>query len=339
MRKMVTLVSALVVGTFCFEGGAFAQPNEANKITAAQALYDEAVAAMDAKDYAKACPKLVEAVRLVPEGIGAKLTLAECFEASGKWASAWSQYAVAASMAERAGQKERAANASAKANELKGKLAHVTIEVPRAVSVIPKVTITRGDVQVGEGQWFTPLPLDVGTYELVVTAPGYKSWTRQIKIAKDGESVKIRVEAPPIDQSEKAAEERKQAAKIVYVPQAATRPWQRPLGFALIGMGGASLLAGGILGGLAIQTNAEANDGPCDADDVCTYEGIDLRKDAVALGNGSTAAFVVGGALALGGVVLVATSQAKGKETKALPDGLAATIEVVPAGLRIRGKF
>lgn len=339
MRKLVTLAGAVIVGTVCLVQNARAQSNDSDKVAAAQALYDEAVVAMDAKDYAKACPKLAEAVRLVPEGIGAKLTLAECFEASGKLASAWSQYAVAASMADRAGQKERAASASARANDLKGKLAYLTIEVPRTVSAIPKVSITRGDVQVGEGQWFTPLPIDVGTYEIVVTAPGYKQWMQQIVIAKDGESAKIRVEAPPIDQSEKAAEERKQAAKIVFVEQAAKRPWQKPLGFALIGVGGASLVAGAVVGVLAIQKNSEANDGPCNAKDICTYAGVDLRHNAVALGNGSTIAVVVGGTLALGGVVLVATSQAKGKENNVLPSGLAATIEVVPSGLRLRGTF
>lgn len=42
--------------------------------------------------------------RLVPEGLGAKLTLAECYESQGKLASAWTQYTVVESMAARTGQ-------------------------------------------------------------------------------------------------------------------------------------------------------------------------------------------------------------------------------------------
>jgi len=334
-RFVAVLGAALFVAP-----AARAQSSDAEKIAAAQALYDEAVALMDAKDFPRACPKLEEAARLVPEGIGAKLTLAECYEETGKLASAWSQYSISASMAERAGQKERAKQAASKAEALKGRLARLTIEVPDAVRAIPKLTITRGGSVVGEAQWGTSLPVDVGSHEIVVTAPGYKAWSRKVEVAKDGDTVTARVEAPAIDQNEEAAEERRRAASTVVIQNMAPeRPWQRPLGVAVMSVGAAGLVVGGVLGGLAIRKNNESNEsGLCDAEDYCKKAGLALRSEAVGLGNGSTAALVVSGVALLGGVALFATAPAsKGKEDKGLPAGLG--LEVAPGAIRVRGSF
>lgn len=316
-----------------------AQQNAQDKVAAAQALYDDAVAAMDAKDYPQACMKLEEAVRLVPEGIGAKLTLAECYEAMNKLASAWSQYAIAKSMAERAGQTQRAARAEAKAIALAGQLAKLTIDVPASVRAIPNLTITRRGVPVGEAQWGAAVPVDVGGHEIVVTAPGYKKWTRQVTVANNGDKIVIEVAAPAIEERKKVDELDGVGPTLIVRDIAAERPWQKPLGFAIMGVGAAGLALGGVLGGLAIQKNNAANDGLCDANDFCNREGLSLRSDAVKLGNGSTAALAVGGAVLLGGVIIVATSPGKGREQKGLPPGIAANIEWTAGGVRVRGTF
>jgi len=68
MLKLARIV--LMTAVLCSTVSARAQTADPDKIAAAQTLYNEAVTLMDAKDYATACPKLAEAVRLVPEGIG-----------------------------------------------------------------------------------------------------------------------------------------------------------------------------------------------------------------------------------------------------------------------------
>ena len=341
-RLLKLFAAGLLGANLCAAGVAGAQASsDPEKIATAQTLYNDAVTLMDAKDYAAACPKLEEAVRLVPEGIGARLTLAECKEMSGQLASAWSQYEVAKSMAERAGQKDRAARASAKVVSLTGQLSRLTIVVPPEVTKVPKLSIMRRGIGVGEAQWGMPLPVDTGTHEIVVTAPGYKTWSKQVSIEKNGENVTITVEKPPIDESPAAGERRKEAARLVVIQNlAAERPWQKPLGFAILGTGVAALAAGGVLGGLAIGKNNEANDGLCDGNNFCKEDGLVLRSDAVKLGNASTAAMIVGGVLALGGVTLVATAPSKNKKEKTpLPDGLAMRVEMTPNGFRLRGTF
>lgn len=338
MLKLVRI--ALMTAVLSSAMSAQAQSGDPEKIAAAQTLYNEAVTLMDAKDYATACPKLAEAVRLVPEGIGARLTLAECQEMSGQLASAWSQYEVAQSMAERAGQKDRAARAAGKAASLSKQVSRLTIDVPADVRAIPKVTITRRGVGVGEAQWGSALPVDTGTVEIVVTAPGFKTWSKQVEVTKNGENIKVTVEKPAPDDTPTGATQREEAARTVVINNiAAERPWQKPLGFAVAGLGVAGLAVGGVLGGMAISTNNKANDGFCDANNFCKADGIILRREAMQLGNGSTVVMIVGGVVLLGGVILVATAPSKNKEKKPLPGGLAANFEITPTGFRVHGSF
>src|SRR5687767_9621195 len=92
---------------------------------AAQALYERAVELMAQKAYADACPKLEEVTRLVPDGLGAKLTLAECWEGAGKLASAYVAYAQVETLAGRKGDADRQKLASERAAALKPRLAKV----------------------------------------------------------------------------------------------------------------------------------------------------------------------------------------------------------------------
>src|SRR5262245_9836481 len=170
-----------------------AQAADPQKALAAQALYDQASAEMDAKNYVSACRKLEEVTRLVPEGVGARLTLGECYEALGKLASAWSQYAVVEPMAIRFGQPERAQRASERAAMLRPKLAMLTIEVPAAVRATPGLAITRDGVPVGEAQWDTPLPVDAGGHEIVAAAPGYRDHKKHVEVVADGAKVSTKI--------------------------------------------------------------------------------------------------------------------------------------------------
>jgi tetratricopeptide (TPR) repeat protein len=116
---------------------------------AAQALFDSADELMKRKDYAAACPKLEEVTRLIPDGLGAKLTLAECYEGAGKLASAWSTYSQVESLAARQNQPDRQTLARDRAAQLKPKLAKLVINVPAAVSALPGLAINATASQSG----------------------------------------------------------------------------------------------------------------------------------------------------------------------------------------------
>ena len=67
---------------------AAAQPDDTQRRAAAEALFGQATKLMDEKSYDKACPKLEEVVKLQPGKVGTMKTLAECYEATNKTASA-----------------------------------------------------------------------------------------------------------------------------------------------------------------------------------------------------------------------------------------------------------
>jgi len=107
-------------------------------------------------------------------------------------------------------------------------------------------------------------------------------------------------------------------------------------------LGGAGLVAGGVLGGLAISRWNESNDGHCRLDDRCDDVGLDLRSDAVVFGNASTAAFIAGGVVFAAGVTLFATapSRSAARARTSLPEGRIVTgLELLPGGIRVTGAW
>lgn len=83
---------------------------------------------------------------------------------------------------------------------------------------------------------------------------------------------------------------------------------QRIAGYALLGVGGAGLIVGGVLGGLA-QSNASDADSAEFVDDT-----LRMRDDARRQARAADAMFITGGVLAAAGLVLVLTTLAKGKK-------------------------
>ena len=109
----------------------------ANDLQVAQALYDEAAKGVAAKDYAAACPKLEEAARLVPEGVGVRLALGACYEAWGRLASALATYEMAEAVAARAHQAARQRYAHERAATLKPRVAKLRVVVADDVRALP----------------------------------------------------------------------------------------------------------------------------------------------------------------------------------------------------------
>lgn len=287
-----------------------AQPLDPQRALAAQALYDQATAEMDANNYASACPRLEEVTRLVPEGVGARLTLARCYEAIDKLASAWSQYALAQSLAAKVGQQQRAQDAAQKATELKPKLATLKLEVADTTRKIPDLVVTRDGVPVGAPQWGMALPVDVGPHEVVATAPGYVTQKKSFEVVANGAEVTVNVPVLKLD-SKALPIARANTSPAV---QVADRSWQKPIGWTAVTVGAVGIGTGLILGGIALSKNAKSKENNhCDTMNRCDEIGLLLREEAMGLGNGSTISLIVGMTfLASGGVfLLTAPSEVK----------------------------
>src|SRR5438132_4379169 len=99
--KPISVPRAAVVAIALVALGSRAGAQSAADKAAAEALFDQGRAAMQASDFAKACGLLERSQRIDP-GIGTLLYLAECYEKHGRTASAWATFREAADAADRA---------------------------------------------------------------------------------------------------------------------------------------------------------------------------------------------------------------------------------------------
>lgn len=301
-----------------------------SQMQAAQTLHESAVAAMAKGNYDEACPKLEEVTRLVPDGLGAKVTLAECYEKQGKLASAWGQYVLVEQLAAREGQGERQRQGAEGAARLRPKLAYLTIKVPDVVLRMPQLQIKRGTQLIGAAQYNEAIPIDRGKHTVVAIAAGKKQWTIDVDIPADGAT--LAVEVPVLEDDPNA--------RLTDLPKseygADDNGWMIPVGFAVGGAGVAALIAGGVLGGLAISNNNTAEE-ECPGG-FCSAEGNDARRTAGTFADASTGLLVSGAVLAGVGVVFLALAPwDSGSETSAPAPTTA--VRVRPGGLEIFGTF
>jgi hypothetical protein len=187
---------ALAVVTICVATTtAHAQGIEAQQRVAALALFEQASQLMDQRRFDEACPKIEEVIKLQPAGVGAKLTLAECYEAGGKLASAWGAYLTAEAAALNAGQAERSVRARKRAAELAPRLARITVVVSEPMQGVPGLEIHRDGLPVRAAQWGLPLPVDRGSHVVTAVAPGKEPWSARVEVTADGQSSSVSVPA------------------------------------------------------------------------------------------------------------------------------------------------
>lgn len=316
-----------------------ARADRAADLQVAQALYNAAVKEMIAKDYAAACPKLEEAARLVPEGIGVRLTLASCYEGLGRLASASATYQIAESLAARERKAEFQRTARDKAAALAPRLATLRIVVSDEVRALPGLEIRRGGSLVGAAQWGLQLPADKGKHVLVVTAGDGRKWEASATIEQDATQVDLRVELP---KAEPQATPAAPSPPTPPPPPPAAAPMhpRRIAGIAVGATGLAAVVAGAALGVVAIVEKNRSNAvGFCNGTNHCSNEGADLRWASLRAGNWSTAMLIGGGVALAGGVVLFATAPAGEKKPEAEKAPAAASLVLGPRGLAVTGAW
>jgi hypothetical protein len=267
-------LAALTLGLALALSPAGARAQSATDSATAESLFNEALALLEAKKAAEACPKLEASQRLDP-GVGTLLYLADCYQQVGRTASAWATFREAAYMAkDRKDEREPVAVESAQA--LEPKLSYLKLEVtpPEGVTL----EIKRDGQVIPEAVWNTAIPVDPGSHTVEVSAPGKKPWSTTITIAEGPrqESVAIPLledaplpppaplTAPPVDPKPE--------------PQLGT---QKIAGWALLGVGSAGLITGGVLALLARGNDSDA-DAECrpDRPGLCNPAGVELGESA-----------------------------------------------------------
>lgn len=326
----------VVVALSAWPGAAWAQPTDATKRAAAQALYDEGMRLVNAKDYAKACPKFEEASKLVPDGIGVKLQLAECYEASGKLASAWTLYRIVESEASRTNQEGRRAEANSHMTALEPKLARIVVDVAPALKGMADLVVTRDGVEVSSALFGVPVPVDSGKHTVLAKAASGSFETTVDSV--DGKSMTITVDklsasgtpatppnTPPTD-PDKPPPPGEPPANDSSSGSSLSTP-----GFVIGGIGVAVLGAGIGLGVKAMLDAGEADD-ICPESECNSQEAVDLSSQANTFSIIGWVGIGVGVAAVTTGIVLIALPSSDGSAP-------AAAFSVTSGGGRLRVTF
>ena len=313
---------------------AWAQPKTGSS-AAAEALFKQGRELMTAGKHAAACPKFEASQQLEP-GLGTLLNLAECYEKTGRTASAWAEYRKAIPLARVAGAKARQDLATERAQRLEERLSTLTI---KAVADGPagQLEVRRDGVALQSAELGAAIPVDPGEHLIEASAPGRQPWSFKVEVGP--EAAKVLVEIPRL-QSAPAAATPPPAAPIASATSAGSQPpsdrptsdgsTQRLTGLALGGVGVVGIGLGTFFGLRAFGKWADAKDACSQYPYGCGETGKDLRDSASSAGTTSTIAFIAGGALLATGVVLYLTAPANETRT---------SVVLGPQAVALRGQF
>jgi hypothetical protein len=308
LAALAALASCAVVGS------ALAQ--DAATEARAEGLFKDAQRAFDAHDLASACPKFEEAQRLV-RGIGVTLYLADCYEQTGRTASAWSQFQLAESLAHAKGD-PRESVAHKRAAALEPHLARLAVSVAAAGADVPGLAVTLDTQPVGRPEWGVALPVDPGKHAVHAVAPGKVDWDGQADVAAEGN---VRIEVPPLaDGSSPPASASASQGQVAppastaapstsapsSAPASSSAPAASPgvptLAWVGFGVGAAGIVVGSVTGAIALG-KASAVKGECNTAALTCPPGNGDLSTGQTMGNVSTVAFVIGGVGVAAGVV------------------------------------
>lgn len=333
--KQKWLAGAVLAVALALAGDGRAQPTAEDKASA-ESLFQDALRLIKLNNYPEACPKLEASNRLDP-AVGTLFNLGDCYEHTGRTASAWSTFGEARRLAER-NRDRRVADATEREKALEPKLAKLVIETKER----PEGLVVRRDKKsVDLGGLDTAVAIDPGKHTIEAEAPGREPWSTTVDVPD--QPGKVTVTIPPLAALRAAPTAAATATATATAPDAQPGMSGRKIaGIVVAGVGVASLVAGGVFGGLTLAKVAESKEGGhcVDGNPVrCDPTGLSIRKDAETLANVSNITLAVGGVALIGGVVLYLT--APSTQTK---PGAGLTVRVTPVagaynGLSITGSY
>lgn len=317
MRWVVVL--ALLFGT-SFSPAVRAESGS-NK-AAAEALFGEGRALKADGHCDQAIPKFQASQRLDP-GVGTLLNLAECYEQTGKTASAWAEYREVVSLARAAGSQEREELAQRKSQELESKLSRLAISVVEGAGV-EGLTVKRDGEAVDAAALGVAIPVDPGKHVIEASAPGKRTWSTTVEVGANASSE--RVEVPKLEDGSGTAPPAESAAGKKGGGSA-----QRTVAIVAGGVGIVGVALGTVFG---LQASSNWSDAQSECKDYpyeCSSEGVTKADDAKGQATISTVAFIAGGVCLAGAAVLWFTAGSSEKQQ--------VSVGVGPATLRVRGSF
>jgi tetratricopeptide (TPR) repeat protein len=182
-----------LVSSLSSPGVARAQTDPQQK-AAAESLFDEGRQLLSQGQYERACKRFEQSQEIDP-GVGTLLYLGDCYERSGRAASAWAIFREASSAALAAGQGDRSRIADERARKLSVSLSKIVLLVPQEDRVTGFELLLDGRV-LSSALFGVPFPVDAGQHELTARSPGRSTWSNVVEIKPNGDYRNVQI--PPL---------------------------------------------------------------------------------------------------------------------------------------------
>jgi hypothetical protein len=283
-----------------------------NDTATAEAAFLKGKDLMKAGKIEEACDAFARSQTLDPQD-GTAYNLALCDEQAGKLASAWGLFR---QLAQTDSNKKRRKDSDKHGQALAPRLTKMLITVD--FEGVPGIVITRNgdDVTAAVG---IESPVDPGDYTIVVTAPGYQSFTATVSAT--GEGMTVAVSVPPLEKTaatqvtEPAPGGDRPVDRVDPAPVATTRGGgghRKVIGLSVAGGGIVIAATGLVFGALASSHHQEALD-VCGGDTRCANAddaaaATDLEARAHTDGNVASVLVAAGGVALAAGIVLWLTA-------------------------------
>jgi hypothetical protein len=262
----------------------FAQDSSA----AAEAVFNDARAALAKREFDVACEKFRESDRLDP-AVGTRFNLANCEEQRGRLATAWALFR---QVLEQLPQDDpRVSIARERVAGLDARVPRLTLRARRQFS--PGTTVRVADLVLESASFGSPVPLDPGTYKVTVAAPGDSAQEFTVKLA-EGDSVELGI---PADGGVSAAPLPDGVTGRLGAGAQGETKFTKPdptLAYVAGGVGAAGLVVGSIAGIVGLHDESVGNGKCSDQTRTCNQIGHDANQSARSLATVSTVGFVVG---------------------------------------------
>ena len=298
---------------------------------AAQGLLEEARKLVDRRHYATACTKLEESHALDPAA-GTLLTLADCYEKTGRTATAWSTFRETAAFARRASDREREHQARERAKDLQPTLSYLTVITWKGQDI----DVARDGKPIDSALVGTAIPVDPGSHKIVASAPGKRSWSTKVTVRERSDRVTVSVPILAEDPTAAAPIDRITTRTDDYpMPEASRGGVQRAFAIVAAALGVAGVATGTVFGLKASSTMDEAK-AQCTGSGFkypshCGDNSVRLSEDAVQSGQISTIGFIAGGAGIATFALLWLTAPSNSDSSVSLA--------VAPLALDLKGRF
>jgi hypothetical protein len=311
---------------------AHAAPKDDTMRAAARSLGTEGVEAYQAGNYVVAADKLERAYQLL-KAPTLGLWSARALEKLGKWVQASERYLEVTRAAATAGdatvQRQAQQEAEIAQRELEPRIPSLTLTVRGADA--EQVTVTLDGTRLPSALLGQRQPVDPGRHR-VEGVSGEQHVSRYVTLAERGSGeVTLVFNAAANAPARDAAEGTRGTGQGPRSEVAAEPSWRGTAGYVGIGVGGAALIFGGVMGVLALGKRAAINDNPACHEMVCPdteqalVDSYNSQRTLASLG------FIGGGVIATAGVTLLLTAPNDARQSTSLL--------LAPGGLLLRGTY